>query len=481
LKEQSYDWPVAAVVDVRERKQGAMNLIDPATGKELGPAPYIELAEAQHIVERAHRAFEVWSRATFAQRAELLRKLAATLREQASDLALIAAKEMGKPVVDGEAEANKCAWACDYYAEHGAGFLAPSQVQTDAERSYVHFAPLGVVLAVMPWNFPLWQFFRFAAPALMAGNAVVLKHASNVPGCARAIVAMAEKADAPPGLVGGALVRSEDVASLIEDDRIAAVTFTGSTQTGRKIASACGNALKKTVLELGGSDPYLILRDAHLERAADITVKARMVNSGQSCIAAKRFIVVSSLKPKLEALVVEQMKSYRMGDPTDRSTKLGPMATIGLRDELHKQVERSVAAGAKLLLGGEVPIEAGAWYPPTVLTDVSRGMPAYEEELFGPVAAIIGARDDEQAIEIANDSRFGLGAAVFTSDRSAGERIAREELHAGCCFVNDAVRSDPRLPFGGVGDSGYGRELSWLGIREFVNAKTVYVAASDES
>ncbi|MFZ1865067.1 MAG: NAD-dependent succinate-semialdehyde dehydrogenase [Polyangiales bacterium] len=457
-----------------------MNLINPATEEDLGPTPYIEIGEAKEIVERAHEAFEGWSRATLAERAELLRKLGSTLRRDALDLALIAAREMGKPISDGEAEANKCAWACEYYAEHGPSFLAPQPVQTDAEHSYVHFAPLGVVLAVMPWNFPFWQFFRFAAPALMAGNAVVLKHAPNVPGCANAIVSLAEKAGAPPGLVGGALVRAKLVSDLIEDRRIVAVTFTGSTETGRKIASASGKALKKTVLELGGSDPYVILQDADLERAARITVKARMVNSGQSCIAAKRFVVVASLKERLEDLVVDHMKKLHMGDPTDRKTKLGPMATMVQRENLHEQVEKSVAAGAKLLLGGEVPDKPGAWYPPTVLTDVARGMAAYEEELFGPVAAIIAARNDDDAIDIANDSRFGLGAAVFTSDQSKGERIARDRLRAGSCFVNDAVRSDPRLPFGGVRDSGYGRELSWLGIREFVNAKTVYVASSDD-
>jgi succinate-semialdehyde dehydrogenase/glutarate-semialdehyde dehydrogenase len=344
----------------------------------------------------------------------------------------------------------------------------------------VHFAPLGVVLAIMPWNFPYWQFFRFAAPALMAGNAVVLKHAPNVPKCAGAIVSMVERAGAPTGLVGGVLVPAKDVAELIEDRHIVAVTFTGSTSTGRKVASAAGKALKKTVLELGGSDPYVILQDADLERAAEITVKARMVNSGQSCIAAKRFVVVSSLKEEFEKLVVSRMKEFQVGDPTDRATEVGPMVTIAQRDDLHEQVESSVAAGAKLLLGGKVPDKTGAWYPPTVLTNVSPGMPAYDEELFGPVAAIIGAKDDDHAIEIANDSRFGLGAAVFTSDRRKGEQIARTLLQAGSCFVNTSVRSDPRLPFGGVRDSGYGRELSWLGIQEFVNAKTIYVTGSDD-
>lgn len=457
-----------------------MTLINPATGREMGPTPHMDLDEAKEVLQQAHHAFDTWSQATLGERAELLRKLASALRDRASELAVLAAKEMGKPVREGEAEAKKCAWVCEYYAEHGARFLAPKHVETDAERSYVHLAPLGVVLAIMPWNFPFWQFFRFAAPALMAGNAVVLKHASNVPGCAEAIVSMVRDAGAPSGLIGGALVESKDVRALVEDRRIAAVTFTGSTGTGRKVAEAAGRALKKTVLELGGSDPYVILEDADLEHAADIAVKARMVNTGQSCIAAKRFIVVSCLKSRLEELVVERMKNLEMGDPTDPATTVGPMATIGLRDDLHRQVRESIEGGAKLLLGGEVPTQAGAWYPPTVLTNVTRGTPAYEEELFGPVASIIDAKDDDEAIEVANDSRFGLGAAVFTADRAKGERIARVRLRAGSCFVNDSVRSDPRLPFGGIGDSGYGRELSWLGIQEFVNAKTVYVAASDD-
>lgn len=457
-----------------------MNLMNPATGEDLGPTPYIDVEEGKAVVDRAHRAFETWSQTSFAERAELLRKLAADLRERAPELARIATEEMGKPVGEGEAEAAKCAWACEYYAEQGANFLSSRPVQTDAARSYVHFAPLGVVLAIMPWNFPFWQFFRFAAPALMAGNAVVLKHAPNVPRCAQAIVSMVERAGGPRGLVGGALVPAKDVAELIEHRRVVAVTFTGSTNTGRKVASAAGKALKKTVLELGGSDPYVILSDADLERAAEITVKARMVNSGQSCIAAKRFIVVSSLKDQLEKMVVERMKGFRVGDPTDRATEVGPMVTVGQRDGLHEQVEKSVAAGAKLLLGGAIPDKPGAWYPPTVLTNVSPGMPAYQEELFGPVAVVISAENDEQAIRIANDSRFGLGAAVFTSNPDEGERIARDLLQAGSCFVNASVRSDPRLPFGGVRDSGYGRELSWLGIQEFVNAKTVYVAGSDD-
>jgi succinate-semialdehyde dehydrogenase/glutarate-semialdehyde dehydrogenase len=461
--------------------EDTMNRSKPATGEELGASPSMTANEASEVVERAYRAFADWSATTLEARAALLRRLASLLRERAPTLALLAAKEMGKPTLQGEQEADKCAWVCDYYAEHGAQFLAPEPVTTEASASYVHMEPLGVVLAVMPWNFPYWQFFRFAAPALMAGNAVVLKHASNVPGCARAIVSLIGDAGAPPDLVGAAFVEPSEVKALIEHPRIAAVTFTGSTATGRKVAAAAGAALKKTVLELGGSDPYVVLEDADVVHAAQTCVNSRTINTGQSCIAAKRLIVVSPLKARFEQLVVEGMKNLKVGNPNDPGTQVGPMATVALRDELHRQVQRSIEAGATLLLGGTVPENQGAWYPPTVLSNVAQGMPAYEEELFGPVAAIIEAPDDEAAIEIANDTRFGLGAAVFTSDSARGEAIAKTQLRAGCCFVNEAVRSDPRLPFGGIRDSGYGRELGRLGIQEFVNAKTVYVASASTS
>jgi succinate-semialdehyde dehydrogenase/glutarate-semialdehyde dehydrogenase len=457
--------------------EDTMNRSKPATGEELGAFPSMTATEASLVVEGAHRAFTHWSTTALDERAVLLRRLASLLRERAPTLALLASREMGKPTMQGEQEAEKCAWVCEYYADHGPAFLAPEIVPTEASASYVHMEPLGVVLAVMPWNFPYWQFFRFAAPALMAGNGVVLKHASNVPGCARAIVSLIENAGAPDDLVGAAFVEPSEVKSLIENPRIAAVTFTGSTKTGRKVAAAAGAALKKTVLELGGSDPYVVLADADLVHAAETCVKARMINTGQSCIAAKRLIVVSPLKARFEKLVVEGMKNLKVGNPNEPGTEVGPMATVPLRDELHRQVRQSVEAGASLLLGGTVPNGDGAWYPPTVLSDVGRGMPAYEEELFGPVAAIIEARDDDDAIDIANDTRFGLGAAVFTSDVAKGEAIAKTRLRAGCCFVNEAVRSDPRLPFGGIRESGYGRELGRLGIQEFVNAKTVYVGS----
>jgi succinate-semialdehyde dehydrogenase/glutarate-semialdehyde dehydrogenase len=386
------------------------------------------------------------------------------------------ALEMGKPLAQGRAEADKCAWVCDHYAQHAEGFLAPEDVATDATRSYVAFEPLGVVLAVMPWNFPLWQVFRFVAPALMAGNVGVLKHSSNVSGCALALEAILHDAGVPHDVFRTLLVGSPRVGALIEAPQIAAVTLTGSTPAGRAVAEKAGACLKKVVLELGGSDPYVILDDADLDEAAETCATARLVNGGQSCIAAKRFVVVEEvLEPFVERLVA-RMGARRLGDPLDEATDVGPQARHDLRDELHGQVQASVEAGARVRLGCQVPKGPGAFYPPSVLTHVVPGMPAYEEELFGPVAAVVSARDEGDALRIANDTPFGLGAAVFTRDRERGERIAREELEAGACFVNTFVRSDPRLPFGGIKESGFGRELGVFGIREFVNVKTVYVA-----
>jgi succinate-semialdehyde dehydrogenase/glutarate-semialdehyde dehydrogenase len=364
---------------------------------------------------------------------------------------------------------------CEHYAAEAAGLLADEVVESDAGRSYVAFRPLGTVLAVMPWNFPLWQVFRFAAPALMAGNAGLLKHASNVSGCALAIEDLLRRAGLPAGLFRALLVGSDRVGAILGDERVAAVTLTGSTPAGKAVAERAGALVKKSVLELGGSDPYLVLADAELEATVETCVAARLVNSGQSCIAAKRFVVVEEvLEPFLERFVAT-MEAKIMGDPRGE-VDLGPQARRDLRDDLHRQVEESVDAGARLLLGGATPDGPGAFYPPTVLADVVPGMPAWDEELFGPVAAVIAARDERQAVAIANDTSFGLGAAVFSADVERAERIARDELEAGACFVNAFVRSDPRLPFGGIKESGYGRELGAFGIREFVNVKTVWVA-----
>jgi succinate-semialdehyde dehydrogenase/glutarate-semialdehyde dehydrogenase len=405
-----------------------------------------------------------------------MRSAGRVLRENADGYAVLMANEMGKPVSQGRAEVEKCAWVCDYYADNAAAFLKAEPVETDAAKSFVTFQPLGVVLAVMPWNFPLWQVFRFAAPALMAGNAGVLKHASNVPGCALAIEDVFGKAGFPSDVFRTLLVGSAQVNAIIENPHVKAVTLTGSTPAGRAVARKAGEMLKKTVLELGGSDPYVVFADADLHAAVSTCVTSRLINSGQSCINAKRFVVVEPLRQQFETLFVERMRGMQMGDPLDESTEVGPQARADLRDELNEQVSKSIAKGARCLLGGEVPDGPGAFYPPTVLTDVTRGMPAYDEELFGPVAAIITAKNEHEAIEIANDSVFGLGAAVFTSDVAKGEQIAAEELEAGACFVNAFVKSDPRLPFGGIKESGYGRELSHYGIREFVNIKTVFVA-----
>ncbi|MBI4342447.1 MAG: NAD-dependent succinate-semialdehyde dehydrogenase [Candidatus Omnitrophica bacterium] len=450
--------------------------VNPATGEVIRSYPELSARELQERLERADRAFAGWRRTPCRQRAGLMRAAANSLRARREDHAVLMAHEMGKPVAQGRAEVDKCAWLCDYYAEHAERFLTPEPIATDAAKSYVAFEPLGVVLAVMPWNFPFWQVFRAAVPALLAGNAVLLKHAANVPACALAIEEGFRAAGLPDGLFQTLLVGAARVASLIEHPRIHAVTLTGSTPAGQAVASKAGAMLKKTVLELGGSDPYLILEDADLEPAVEACVASRLINSGQSCIAAKRFIVAGSIRGRFEVLFVERMRAQTMGDPLREDVTVGPLARHDLRDSLHAQVTKSLAQGARLLLGGTIPSSKGAFYPPTVLTDVRKGMTAFDEETFGPVAAIIGAADEAQAIQAANDSPFGLGAAVFTKDRARGERIAAAQLEAGCCFVNAPVRSDPRLPFGGIKQSGYGRELSSFGIREFVNIKTVYVA-----
>ncbi|MGH7542768.1 MAG: NAD-dependent succinate-semialdehyde dehydrogenase [Gemmatimonadota bacterium] len=453
-----------------------IEVVDPATGRMVNALPETPAGEIDTIVERADRAFEAWRGTTFHERAQRMRRAAGILRERAGAFARLMAEEMGKPVREGRAEAEKCAWVCEYYAENAERFLADQPVETDARASFVAFRPLGVVLAVMPWNFPFWQVFRFAAPGLMAGNAGLLKHASNVPGCALAIEEIFREAGFPEGLFRSLLVGSERVEELIEHPLVRAVTLTGSGPAGRAVAGAAGRSLKKTVLELGGSDPYVILEDADLARAVETCVRSRLINSGQSCIAAKRFVVVEPVREAFERGFVERMARAVVGDPMDEATDVGPQARADLRDDLHRQVEETVALGAHCLLGGEVPDREGAWYPPTVLTDVKPASPGYDEELFGPVASIIPVADEAEALQVANDTSFGLGAAVFTRDLERGRRIAAEELDAGACFVNELVRSDPRLPFGGIKESGYGRELSAFGIREFVNVKSVWVA-----
>ncbi len=449
--------------------------INPATDALIREYPAHSSAEVVQIADAAHAAFLGWRRSGFPERADRMLALAQRLRARREDCAALMTAEMGKPIAAARAEIDKCAWVCEYYAAHAQQMLAPEPVATEAERSFVAFNPLGVILAVMPWNFPFWQVFRFVAPALMAGNAALLKHASNVTGCALLIEALVREAGFPEHLFRTLLIGSRQVEAVIAHSRVMAVTLTGSEAAGRAVARAAGECLKKTVLELGGSDAYIVLEDADLEVAVNACVTARLVNTGQSCIAAKRFIVVAPVLEAFERQVVARMQAMVMGDPRHENTQLGPLARADLRDQLHEQVQLSLERGARVLLGGEIPDGPGAFYPATVLTDVQPGMPAHDEELFGPVAAIIPVHDQAEALRVANDSDFGLGGAVFTRDRARGEQLAAEAIEAGFVAVNDFVRSDPRLPFGGIKLSGYGRELSHFGIREFVNIKSVYV------
>ncbi len=450
--------------------------VNPTSGERIARYAEAPPAEVASIVRVVAESAAAWQQTTFEHRRSLMLKVASLLRERSADYAELMALEMGKPVAQGKSEAEKCAWVCEFYAEHAEEFLADELVATDATRSFVAYRPLGVILAVMPWNFPFWQVIRFAAPALMAGNACLLKHASNVMGCALAIESVFQEAGFPANLFRALVIGSRGVRAVIEAPEVKAVTLTGSGPAGAAVAAIAGTALKKTVLELGGSDPYVVLEDADLEQTVATCVNSRLINSGQSCIAAKRFIVVRSIRDEFVERYVETMQSKRMGDPLEEHVDLGPQARRDLRNELHEQVVRSIERGAHLRVGGRIPPGPGAFYPPTVLDDVRPGMPAYDQELFGPVAAIITAEEEADALRLANDSSFGLGAAVFTRDAERGERIARDGLDAGACFVNAFVKSDPRLPFGGIKQSGYGRELGVVGIREFVNIKTVYVS-----
>ncbi len=449
--------------------------INPATGKDIQTYPEMAGEEIEKILSLAKEAQLDWQKSGFGNRKKNMLRAAASLRTKKEHLSELMTAEMGKPINQSKSEIEKCAWVCEYFAENAEKFLNDETIESDASKSYVAFRPLGVVLAVMPWNFPFWQVFRFAAPNLMAGNAGVLKHASNVSGCALAIEDIFKDAGFPENIFRTLIIPSRRVKEVIENKNVSAVTLTGSVPAGKSVASIAGSVLKKTVMELGGSDPYLVLEDADLDRTAEICVNSRLINNGQSCIAAKRFIIVDSVYKEFERLFTEKMKRKTVGDPALPSNDVGPLARKDLRDELHQQVLESIKKGASLTLGGRIPEGNGAYYPPTVLANVAPGMPAYDEELFGPVAALIRVKDEKSGIAAANDSSFGLGAAVFTSDFKRGERIAKEELDAGCCFVNEFVRSDPRLPFGGVKESGYGRELSLYGIREFVNVKTVYI------
>jgi succinate-semialdehyde dehydrogenase / glutarate-semialdehyde dehydrogenase len=451
---------------------------NPVTGEKI--TTYSEHSEADlgRAARAADAAHRVWRTMNFADRAVCLRAAAEILRRDVARYAELITLEMGKPLLQSFAEIDKCAATCDFFAENAETFLQPETVATDASKSYVVFEPLGVVLAVMPWNFPFWQVFRVAAPTLMAGNALLVKHAPNTTGCAIAIEKIFIEAGFPNGLVQMLFIATERVperiAMLIEHPLVKAVTLTGSAAAGKFVAAKAGAAIKKSVLELGGSDAYIVLDDADLELAAEACVNSRCINTGQSCLAAKRFIVIESRRKEFEEIVVSKMAAKVVGNPMDDGIELSALARLDLREKLHSQVKQSLDGGAALRLGGVVPEGAGVFYPATVLSNVQRGMAAYHEELFGPVASILSAKNETDAVELANDTLYGLGAAIFTTDTQRGERLARN-IDAGNCFINTLVRSDARLPFGGVKESGYGRELSHYGIKEFVNVKSIYI------
>jgi succinate-semialdehyde dehydrogenase/glutarate-semialdehyde dehydrogenase len=449
--------------------------INPADGQEQGRLPGHDDAYVEHAVAAAHEAQRRWAKVPVVERCELLGRMARALRAHAERLARLITLEMGKPLSEAKAEVEKCAGNCDFYAEHAPAWLADKPIATSASDCAVVYDPLGVVLAIMPWNYPLWQFFRFIAPALAAGNGALLKHASNVPQCALAIGEVMRAAGAPEGLVGVLLIPPSAVAALIADPRVAAVTLTGSTEVGAKVAAQAGGALKKQVLELGGSDPFIVLADADLELAAAQAVKARFLNAGQACINAKRFIVVEEAADRFVQLFVQHARALRVGDPLDPATTMGPLARADLRDTLHAQVERTVAAGGRLMLGGAPVAGPGYFYPPTIIDHVEPAMAAACEETFGPLAAVSRVKDTDAAIDLANATEFGLGASLWTRD-TAGARALARRIDAGGVFVNAIVVSDSRVPFGGIKRSGYGRELGESGLKEFVNQKTVWVS-----
>jgi acyl-CoA reductase-like NAD-dependent aldehyde dehydrogenase len=453
----------------------AIESVNPATEEVEARFEELTPAQVEAALQAAASAYRTWSRTSFEERGALFRRAAAQLRQGKAHYAGLMTAEMGKPIVEAEAEVEKCAWGCEFYADHAARFLTDERIETNAKLSYVAFEPIGVVLAVMPWNFPFWQVFRAGVPAMMAGNTCVLKHASNVPRCALAVEEVLREAGFPDGVFRTLLVSSRGVDAIIADARIRAVTLTGSDVAGREVAAAAGRALKKTVLELGGSDPFIVLDDADLDAAAETAARARFQNTGQSCIAAKRFLVHDRVAADFEDRFRAAAARMRVGDPRERETQVGPMARGDLRDALEQQLRASIEHGARVLTGGTRLEGRGYFFAPTVVADVRESMPVMSEETFGPLAAVYRVRDDAEAVQVANRSRFGLGASIFTRDAERGQRLARQ-VESGLVFINGMVASDPRLPFGGVKDSGYGRELSTYGIREFVNIKTVFLS-----
>ncbi|QDG65429.1 NAD-dependent succinate-semialdehyde dehydrogenase [Pseudarthrobacter sp. NIBRBAC000502772] len=452
-----------------------ISTINPVTGEQVQTFEAHTAQQVDAVLAAAVDAQKAWRLVPVEDRVQVLRNTAKVLREGKPDYARLITLEMGKPITEAEAEVEKCATTAEYYADHAHRFLAPEAIESGAADSGVVFDPLGVVLAIMPWNYPFWQFFRFALPALAAGNGAILKHANNVPGSALAVQEIMDKAGLPEGLCATVLIESDRVAGLIADDRIAAVTLTGSTQVGRIVAAQAGAALKKQVLELGGSDPLIVLADADIKEAAKTAVKARFTNAGQSCVNAKRFIVDEKVADEFVAEFVARTRELVVGDPTDRATTVGPMARANLRAELHDQVLRTVENGGQIILGGNIVDGPGYFYEPTVIDRVSPGQAAFDEETFGPVAAIIRVSSTEEAVALANQTEFGLGAALWTQDTEAAKTLARR-IDAGAVFVNGMVASDPRLPFGGIKNSGYGRELGSYGIREFTNMKTFWTS-----
>jgi succinate-semialdehyde dehydrogenase/glutarate-semialdehyde dehydrogenase len=458
----------------------SMKSINPATEEELATFEEHTPAQVSAALERATTAARDWRRRSFSERAGLMTQAATYLRDNKDRLGRLITLEMGKPITEAEAEIEKCAWNCDHYAEHAEQYLAAEPHPSNAAESYVRFQPLGMVLAIMPWNFPFWQALRFAAPALMGGNVALLKHASNVPQCALAIEEVFRESGFPEGVFTTLLVGGASVSSLIEDPRVAAVTLTGSSETGSAVASTAGRMLKKQVLELGGSDPFIVLADADVEAAAGVAVRARNQNSGQSCISAKRFIVASSIVDEFMSRFVSAVGALRVGDPLEKTTQVGPLARADLVSSLEDQVRRSISAGASVRVGGERISGPGYFYSPTVLFTADRSVPAMREETFGPVAAVTPVGSDEEAVAVANDTEYGLGAAIWTGDVERGKHLA-ERVEAGAVFVNGMVASDPRIPFGGIKRSGYGRELSEYGIREFMNIQTVWVGPARDA